>query len=130
MGGLPLPSEYQTVVAKVQVGKTASNVFTNVQPETKVVEVISILGAYIEFCVNKLDEIDCERTSDTPKRNAFQLMMNYVMELKCLPEPYEENDNKKKVKNIVREMLKSSDGWLVGLGTLLMFTVHRDERNC
>ena len=111
-GGLPLPPEYQTVVAKVQVGKTASDVFTSVQPEAKVVEVISILGAYIEFCVNKLDKIDCERTSDTPKRNAFQLMMNYDRELKCLPEPYEENDNKKKVKNIVREMLKSSDvGW-------------------
>ena len=68
LGRLPLPSEYQTVVAKVQVGKTASDVFTNVQPETKVVEGISILGAYIEFCVNKLDEIDSERTSDTNKK--------------------------------------------------------------
>ena len=91
-GGLSIPLEFQTVVAKVQVGKTSSGSFVSVQPETNVVDLVSILGVYIEFYVKKLDdEIDHDHVSSTSKRDAFQLMMSHHSKNRTyLPELVEE----------------------------------------
>ena len=65
-GGLSIPLVFQTVVAKVQVGKTSSGSFVSVLPKTNVVDVVSILGVYIEFYVKKIDdEIDHDHVSST-----------------------------------------------------------------
>ena len=91
LGGLPIPHEFQTVVAKVHIGKTSDS-FVSVQPETKVVDVVSILVDYIDFFVNKFDyEINHDEAYSTPKRDVFQLMSHNKNQA-FLPEPVEEHD--------------------------------------
>ena len=59
--------------------------------------------------MTKLIMTTCHPTS---KRDAFQLMMSHSKNRTYLPELVEENDRKKKVRNLVRDFLKSNGiGW-------------------
>jgi len=61
------------VFANVSVGKSTTDNFTTVQADSVVDDVVSVLGVYIDFSVNKLPEV--EDNTENAKGNVFQMMM-------------------------------------------------------
>ena len=92
-----LPDEYNTVYSSVQIGKQAEGTFIAVESEMDISDATKHLGVYIEFIIRKPDDEPISTSSAAS--DAFTMMMNAAKKHVSLPEPRNETDNKKKLKN-------------------------------
>ena len=105
-GEKSLDPKYDTVV--VRVGKSKSDSFTKVQSNSVIDDVTSLLGLYVDFAVSHLEEQpEPDEVNETVTKNVFDLMMATQREKNHLPPHVDETDRKKKVYNMVVDLLKS-----------------------
>ena len=108
--GFKIPEEYNTVTAKVKVGRAANGLFIDVQVQTCIEDAVKTRGPYIEFVVDKIESLDSSGINALSC--AFAIMMAVEKDRSKLPEMLKATDKKKEVKNKIHNLLSSNHvGW-------------------
>ena len=109
----PLPQEYRTTSVEATIGRSSSNVDTNISCSIKVGDAVSLLGNYIEYVVSKTPCVDEEASNQSGTKNAFSILMETAKIKTAVPDKKLETGNKKnQLKNDVIDFLvKNKLGW-------------------
>ena len=109
-----LPNEYNTVQVWPSIGRTKNDMIP-IDITATVGEATSVLGNFVEFRVETLDEPSGSQSNVNLRPSAFDILLQ-ASKSKCnLPDKVVENNKKDKLKNDLIDWLKGNGvGWSEG----------------
>ena len=95
------------------IGRSSSNLDTNISCSIKVGDAVSCLGNYVEYVVSKRPCVDEEGLCQSGTKNAFSILMETAKIKTAVPDKKLESGNKKnQLKNdIIDFLVKNKLGW-------------------
>lgn len=106
-----IPTEYNSTRIKPAIGKSETDKMIPIDMMTTIGEATSIVGHYLDFNLEKLDDPEPSTSGNQPK-SAFDILLKTARDKSCLPDKFSELNKRDKLKNDLIDWLQTSKvGW-------------------